>query len=488
MTVPSPPSDKRPMGSGSIEERGGRHRVRLRVAGRKRTLGTYATEGEAAAVLEAAREQLQAGRSTALGTLTLREWAERWLEQRELSGAVRSVDDDRSRLRVHVLGEPWTDDPLDSIKRPALRAWLLRLLGRQARHHVGDGELVDAGRRLSRLTVSHVVATLRVCLRDAFEAGLIDENPATGLRVPSVLYTSAPWTYLEQREIDALLGCTAIPEPYRLLYAVAVYTGLRKGELWGLRWGDVALDHARPHLMVRRSRDSAPKNGRHRMVPLLGPARVALERLRELTDRTGADRLVFPARDGSMRRRDNDARWPEYRELAGITRHVRFHDLRHTCASLLLMGTWGRAWRIERVRDFLGHSDVGVTQRYAHLSPDHLHDEAALTTGPTVAPGTSSAPAARDAETPTTTGVSVGSHLRDLNPGPTVYEGAGGISEVAHIEPVGASVGPALRAAAVALLEAIAAGDPLAHGKAVELAEAVLRAGQATARRASSSA
>lgn len=440
------------MATGSIEERGGRHRVRLRVAGRKRSLGTYATEAEAEAVLEAAREQLEAAGSTSLGRLTLRQWIERWLDQRELSGAVRSVADDRSRLRAHVLGEPWADDPLDTITRPLLRAWVRRLLGRQARHHAGAGELVDAGRRLSRITVQHVVATLRVCLRDACEDEKIASNPAADLRVPAALYTREPWTYLEPREIAALLGCEAIPEPFRLLYAVAVYTGLRKGELWGLRWGDVALAGQRPHVMVRRSRDSAPKNGKHRMVPLLAPARVALERLRQLADRTGSDALVFPARDGGMRRRDNDARWPEYRKLAGITRPVRFHDLRHTCASLLLMGAWGRAWRLERVRDFLGHSDVAVTQRYAHLSPDHLHDEAALTVGPIVAPGATSSAAAASPESSTTAGVSDGSHLRDLNPRPTVYECGGGQSEVAHIERIGASVGPGLLADATALL------------------------------------
>ena len=58
---------------------------------------------------------------------------------------------------------------------------------------------------------------------------------------------------------------------------------------------------------------------------------------------------------------------------------MRFHDLRHTCASHLLMGTWGRAWKIEEVCAFLGHSDITVTQRYAHLSPDHLNRAAAET-------------------------------------------------------------------------------------------------------------
>jgi len=406
------------MGSGSIEERDGRHRVRVRVAGRKRTLGTYATHAEAAAVLEAALEQLSADRTASPGATTLRDWIARWLEQRHLSGVVRSVYDDESRLRAHVLSEPWADDALDQIDRRTVRAWAISMLSREGRRHAGDGKLVSTGRRLSRHTVSHVLATLRVCLRDAVELGLLDENPAAGVRVPAAQYTHEPWTYLTQGEIDALLSCELVPAPYRLLYRVAIYTGLRKGELWGLRWGDCYLDHATPHLMVRRSRSAAPKNGKIRMVPLLGQAREALEQMNSICsdlapDRSaeGGDRsadLVFPAPDGSMRARWNDARWkqrrkpyttadgerrhitePGYRELAGIKRHVRFHDLRHTCASHLLMGTWGRAWRLEEVRDLLGHSDTAVTQRYAHLAPDRLHAAAAATvlerpqTGPT---------------------------------------------------------------------------------------------------------
>lgn len=68
-----------------------------------------------------------------------------------------------------------------------------------------------------------------------------------------------------------------------------------------------------------------------------------------------------------------------WRRRAGIARDSRSHDLRHTCASHLVMGTWGRVWRLDEVRDFLGHTDVAVTQRYAHLAPDALLGAAAET-------------------------------------------------------------------------------------------------------------
>ena len=67
-------------------------------------------------------------------------------------------------------------------------------------------------------------------------------------------------------------------------------------------------------------------------------------------------------------RRAKDGERLGARSRLGITRKVRFHDLRHTCASHLVMGTWGRRWSIEEVSKFLGHSDIQVTQRYAHLA------------------------------------------------------------------------------------------------------------------------
>ena len=60
-------------------------------------------------------------------------------------------------------------------------------------------------------------------------------------------------------------------------------------------------------------------------------------------------------------------RFREYLSAAGITRPVRWHDLRHTCASALLQGQWGDKWTIEEVSAQLGHSSISVTERYAHL-------------------------------------------------------------------------------------------------------------------------
>lgn len=141
-----------------------------------------------------------------------------------------------------------------------------------------------------------------------------------------------------------------------------------------------------------------------RRVPLLDPARDALAAWRGRVRRIG---LVFPADAGGHHHSGYDGGWsdvlgrraearkrtgssaaPGEREIrpgaktrAGITRPVRFHDLRHTCASHLVSGRdWvAREWlkrplRTEEVRGWLGHSSIAMTERYAHLAPEAMRD------------------------------------------------------------------------------------------------------------------
>jgi len=324
-----------------------------------------------------------------MARLTLRRWGERWLRRRRR--LVRSVERDLSAWRAHVEGAPFYELALEDITRAHVRDWALALLDRPARRGQSTGGTRELEHTLARTTVGRVLTLLRTCLRDAVEEGLIVTNPATGIRLPPATRTEDPWTYLTAEEIEQLLGCEAIPPRTRLIYQTAIYTGLRKGELWGLRWGDVELEGDRPQLVVARSYDGPTKGGRVERVPLLGPAHEALRRTAEHAEDTGSRALVFPTRRGTMRRREDSAGWatryrgagridPGWPARAGIDRHVRFHDLRHTCASHLVMGTWGRPWSLQEVRDFLRHRHVSVTERYAHLAPDALHRAARETT------------------------------------------------------------------------------------------------------------
>ncbi|WP_437310834.1 tyrosine-type recombinase/integrase [Sorangium sp. So ce388] len=68
------------------------------------------------------------------------------------------------------------------------------------------------------------------------------------------------------------------------------------------------------------------------------------------------------------RRKQKVDRFDRHLAAAGITRPVRWHDLRHSCASSLAAGWWGRRWTLEEVRERLGHPSIPSAHRYAHLS------------------------------------------------------------------------------------------------------------------------
>jgi hypothetical protein len=94
---------------------------------------------------------------------------------------------------------------------------------------------------------------------------------------------------------------------------------------------------------------------------------------------------------------------------------VRFHDLRHTCASHLVSGTWGRRWSLEEVQRVLGHGSRSTTERYAHLAEDALDHAAAQTV---IRPESVRVPSTERAQQRETTLRAVG----DSNPRPSAPE------------------------------------------------------------------
>lgn len=171
------------------------------------------------------------------------------------------------------------------------------------------------------------------------------------------------------------------------LIALALRTGMRQGELAALRWEDLDLSEEGV-VTVRRSADtrtqtrvSTTKTGEERRIGI-GARTVATlkaHRQRQLEERMAASSwedsgLVFPNTKGKVRRRDSVM--PSLRRLlaeAGLPAEVRYHDLRHTAATLAIK----QGIPIPTVSKMLGHSDPAMTlRRYAHVLDD-MRQEAA---------------------------------------------------------------------------------------------------------------
>ena len=345
----------------------GRHRVRVTADGRRTDVGTFDTEDQAARELAAALDVLRELPRT--GMLT-GEWVDKHLGVREASKRFRDSDNERGYFTRDIEGDALAKIPLKAVRPHDVDAFLERLR--------------DKGH--APATVRKVLGIVRGAFRAAVRKELMKANPAADIRIASERRTEEPWTYATLAEQDALVAaaaahCAATPRlamiPIDALLDFAMGSGLRAGELVTLRLADVTLEGDAPKVTVRygTAPDLPTKAGKIRDVPLFGRALRGLQRWIAAMPAwapENANGLVFVGARGAFRAEDHVIRWDDWKAIlarAGITRPFRWHDLRHTCASSLVSGFWGRRWTLEEVREVLGHADIKTTQRYAHLAP-----------------------------------------------------------------------------------------------------------------------
>ena len=152
-------------------------------------------------------------------------------------------------------------------------------------------------------------------------------------------------------------------------------TGLRQGELRGLRWE--AIDWTAQRVLVQRSivrgKDTSPKSRKARSVPLAPQVAAELEALHEQTPWKGAQHPVFadPSTGQPIARTPMMQRYRKALTAAGVDPAFRMHDLRHTMGTSLAMA----GVDVVTIQAYLGHSDLATTRRYMHYAP--AADEAA---------------------------------------------------------------------------------------------------------------
>lgn len=370
----------------------------VRIAGKQ--IGTYPTEDKANAVCDA---HLDLG--SASGGNTFVAHAADWMVRREVEfrqiGRARSFERELSRWRTHVVNAPFWDLPWKRQSTPIFQAWIDKLSTTKAVQTITFGrdktkrtERRKTDRYLSRKTISEVLNLVQLCVDDAIRRGklpglvvdgkIVAGNPARMVLLPRAAQIvddddTELIVHLAADEIRALFALD-LPPFQRAVFAVAIYAGLRRGELWGLRWQDVVFDGPYPVLRVRRSYDGALKTKYSRRdVPMLPPVVDALKAWRATERARIGAALVFPNEDSKCFSDSYDAGWrdhpqqrggklrvtPGWRALAEIRDEVTFHALRHTCGCHLAQGTWlGERFDLHQIKTWLGHSSIAVTERH----------------------------------------------------------------------------------------------------------------------------
>lgn len=199
-------------------------------------------------------------------------------------------------------------------------------------------------------TVNKELNCLKAMLNKAVVWGYLKDHPLKGL--PGLKEPPGRLRYLAPDETVSLLAACETPVYLRPIVDLAMHTGMRRAEILTLRWGDVDLRRRTITL-------TQTKNNERRVIPVNETVAAVLKAWPRAV---GSDAL-FPGLNGPMVTR---AFWRACRK-AGIS-NLRLHDLRHTFASYLAMG----GYNLRTIQQLLGHKDLRMTSRYAHLSADHL--------------------------------------------------------------------------------------------------------------------
>jgi integrase len=310
--------------------------------------------------------------------------AERWLvevEAAKLQG--RYVDPSLGRTRFGVLAERWWASTA-SLK-PSTRATYRKVLNGHVLPAFGQAQVAGLdrlavaewlaamlGSGVSAIRARDAYRVLRLVLEAGIAGGLLASNPASGVRLPRI--GPRDGCFLTAAEVDRL--ARAIRAPYGVLIHMAAYSGMRAGELAALKVGRLDLLGGRAEVLESTTEvagkllTGSTKTYARRFVRL--PRSLCEELGVYLAGRpNAADALVFvmPA-GGPLRQSMISTRYfkPAVR-AAGLNPRLRFHDLRHTCASLLI----AQGASVKAVQAQLGHASATVTlDRYGHLFPDEL--------------------------------------------------------------------------------------------------------------------
>jgi integrase len=351
---------KRGNNEGSIFKRqNGKWRVQVSVNGKRISFGSE-TKAECQAWLRKMQYQYDLGRDYSIGDLTLEEYLDQWLAAHKITLRDHTIHRYKQIIRNYILPH------IGNVKLIDLH------LARVERFYA---MLIGAG--VGFRTIREVHAVLHRSLKKAVKYGYIQNNPSHGASLPR--YTHAEMQVLDESQVTQLL-VVSHNSIHGALYHLAVVTGLRQGELYGLKWDDLKWNSGILYVkrQVQRVPGQAwkfiePKTRAGKRSIRLGEG--SLQTLREHRDWQRAQiaaagvrwqdyDLIFPSSVGTPLHPSN-LRIVFKRTLkeAGLPQ-IRFHDLRHTAASLML----NHGIPVIVVSKILGHAKPNTTMDiYGHL-------------------------------------------------------------------------------------------------------------------------
>ena len=233
---------------------------------------------------------------------------------------------------------------------------------------------------LSKKTIRSHSIPISLAFKQAMHDGIINRNPCEYARLPKMETVRKEITFYTVDDIKKLFEIIKGTVLYDMVYITFVY-GLRRSELMGIKWN--AVDFENNTITIQHTvevqtnliivKDSTKNRSSNRVYPLLSDVKEILLRLKEQQEEykklfgscyndTG---YVFTREDGNMFYPSYPSKLLKKTLLRNNLKYIRFHDLRHSCASMLIM----KGWQMKDISDWLGHADIGTTMNiYGHLT------------------------------------------------------------------------------------------------------------------------
>lgn len=285
-----------------------------------------------------------------------------WHESREVLLRRSTYEAEEIYLNRHII-------PYFAEVCPMLEDLKPIMIQNYTRAKLKSGRMDGQAGGLSLVSVRKHLAILRHALDEAVTLEYLEHNPAASVKLPKrSKATVTPRTvFLTAQEAQRLLNGISEHEIYPAV-ALALLYGLRRSEVLGLRWeaidfhaNTLTINHTVVKNLTVQQTDTTKTESSRRTFELLPEVRMILEKLK--AERPRESQYLFCHEDGTVWRPDCLTRTFQ-RQLArlGLPK-MRFHDLRHSTASIL----FDRGWSLEDVKNWLGHSDIETTSNiYLH--------------------------------------------------------------------------------------------------------------------------
>ena len=306
------------------------------------------------------RLQAHTDRAGSEHTRTVGEWVEEYLKLRKGNLSDRTLDGYRRMAVTRIIPE------MGKLALPDVQPRHIHLfldkIGSKGKRLDGRGE------RISTNTVGKYYRFLHLLLAEASYRGLVESNPVANVKPPEVVKPSP--AFLKSDEMARMLtALKAEPLSLRVVFLVALSTGMRRGEIIALRWSDIdavnqviRIEHAVKRVEGHQLIGVTKTAGSVRTVGTIPEVLALLAEWQQHCPKT-TDDFVFTWSDGTWWHVDFVTKaWREFCTRANIS-PIPFHGLRHTNASLLLSSGLG----IAEVAEHLGHSSPSTTMNiYSH--------------------------------------------------------------------------------------------------------------------------